>query len=1075
MNNEVKSGHRISAAQPVRRSTGSLLPGCGIVALAVSLLCSGVAFSRQIDPALYGALRWRLIGPFRAGRVSAGAIDPSDPNTYYLGTPASGVWKSTNAGQTWKPVFDQIGTASIGALAVAPSNPSILYAGTGEETRGDGVYKSTDGGATWTNVGLRETHLIGSIIVDPSDPEVVLVAAIGDRASGAERGVFRSTDGGRTWSKVLYRDEMSGCPAVAAASDTPKVVYATLYPGSGARGVAPIGGRGGAAPGGQTAPVGPSIYRSNDGGATWLPVTAKGLPGPATGRQAFGVVAGTGGQRVFAGSRGGLFRSNDGGETWERWTDDPRIRPFGVITDPRNPDVLYVTQTSLYRSVDGGRTFEAFAGAPSGDDFQLLWIDQHNPMRLLAGVDQGGIVSVDGGATWSSWYNQPTGQFYHVATDNRVPYHVFAAQQDSGSVAVPNRSDFGEISFRDWYSPGGFEFGYIVPDPLDPDIVFAGGWYRTVVRFDRRTGQIAHVFVPGTKYRSVNNAPMAFCPQDPHTLYLGTQFLMKTTDAGKTWQAISPDLTEAAGKTPPAPEGGRTPLGASITTFSPSTVKPGEIWAATNNGVVQLTEDGGATWRDVSPADLPARGAFEIIDAGRHDPATAFAVLIVPQDTHPYVYRTHDKGASWQKIVDGLPDTAIARVVREDPVRKGLLYCGTESAVYVSFDDGSHWQSLQLNLPASSMRDMVVQGDDLVLATYGRALWILDDVTPLRQLTTQAAQEDVHLFTPAGAYRLRWDINGDTPLPIETPTGENPPEGAVIDYLLKSPPPGDITLTICDEQGNVVRTFSSVAPPPPRLLANVPSYWFAPPAAPTKMPGLNRFAWNLRYPNPKILPFAYSGGMLTYVEYTLADHAIPGRTPRDQPEGVLVVPGRYKVELSSGGRTYAQPIVVKPDPRVRASQADLEAQFDLAKRVTDALAASYDGYRQLTELRAALADRSVALGGKAGAAEAVNAAKGLDAQLAALQNGTAAAPGLGLVNRDMARYFNMLESGDARPAETLRAAVTEACKALTRTLGDWRELSTAAVPSFNTQLGARKLAPLPAATTIPAAPPCENR
>jgi photosystem II stability/assembly factor-like uncharacterized protein len=1026
----------------------------------------------QVDPFAFAALRWRSIGPFRAGRVSAGAIDPSDPNTYYFGTPGGGVWKSTNAGQTWTPIFDRTGMASIGALAIAPSNPQTIYVGTGEETRGDGVYKSTDGGKSWTNVGLRDTHFIGSIVISADNPDEVLVGAIGDRTPGPERGVFRTIDGGRTWTKVVYVDAGAGCPSIVAAPDAPRVLFATLYPSAGARGaslVAPTNpAQQAPAPGGPPPNHAPAIFRSTDGGATWTPLAAKGLPAPPVGRQAFAVVAKSGGRIVLAGLRDGLYRSEDGGETWARATEDPRITPVGVITDPGNPSVVYVTQTSLYRSTDGGRTFDAFAGAPSGDDFQLLWIDPRNSTRVLAGVDQGAIVSVDGGATWSSWYNQPTGQFYHVVTDDRFPYHVFAAQQDSGSVAVPNRSDYGEISYRDWYSPGGFEFGYLAPDPLDPDIVFAGGWYRTVVRFDRRTGQIVHVFVPGTKYRSVNNAPMAFSPQNPDTLYYGTQFMIKTSDGGMTWQEISPDLTEVASRSPAPP---RSPQVPSITTFSLSKVKAGVIWAATNNGVVQVTADRGTTWKNVSPPGLPAVAAFEIIDAGRHDARTAYATLIVPQDVHPYVYRTRDEGATWQTIVQGLPDTAIARVVREDPVRPGLLYCGTESGVFVSFDAGDHWQSLQLNLPASSMRDLVVHGEDLVLATYGRALWILDNVTPLRQAPAGSQAAGVRLLEPAPVIRSRWDVNGDTPLPIETPTAPNPPEGAIIDYSLASAPEGEITLTISDARGKVVRTFTSAAAAPSARLPNVPAYWFAPPAVLTKNRGLNRFEWNLRHPNPKILPFGYFGGLLDFVEYTLADHAIPGQTPRDQPEGPLVVPGEYTVELSAGGTRDRKTLIVRPDPRVRASGADLTAQSELAARMTDALATTYDGYSWLKDLRVTMAARANALKSTSNAEDATSALEVLIKRVDAVQNGTAAAPGLGLVNRDMARLYSMLVSGDARPPERLRASVAESCQALTAALESWRRLNATDLPAVNTALTRLNLAPF-LAGSVPAAPSC---
>lgn len=1046
------------------RATRTVLSAFLLIICSISIATA----SDPVDPSVFAALRWRLIGPFRAGRVSAGAVDPADPNAYYFGTPGGGVWKSTNGGQTWSPIFDATGMASIGALAIAPSNPQTLYAGTGEETRGDGVYKSIDGGRSWTNVGLADTHYIGSIVVAADDPNVVIVGAIGDRTAGPDRGIFRTTDGGKSWTKVLFVDDTSGCPAIAVAPDAPRVLFASLYPASSVRGASlvapfdpahPI-----AAPGAPPPTHAPALFKSIDAGATWTRLAATGLSSPAVGRQGLAVVAKSGGRVVLAGLRDGLYRSEDGGETWTRATEDPRIRPIGVIADPSRPELVYVTQTSLYRSTDGGRTFESFAGAPSGDDFQFVWVDPRNSKRLLAGVDQGAIVSVDGGATWSSWYNQPTGQMYHVVTDDRFPYRVFAAQQDSGSVAVPSRSDYGEISYRDWYLPGGFEFGYLAPDPLDPDVNFAGGWYRTVVRFDRRTGQIVTVFAPGTKYRSVNNAPMWFSPRDPHILYYATQYVMKTSDGGATWREISPDLTGLAAGAKPL-----SPSIPSITTFSLSTVDAGVIWAATNDGIVQMTADGGARWRNVSPPNVPVGAAFEIIEAGRHDATTAFATLVVPQDVHPHVYRTHDGGATWKEIVSGLPPTAFARVVREDPVRKGLLYCGTESGVSVSFDDGERWQSLQLNLPPSSMRDLAVQGSDLVLATYGRSLWILDDVTPLRHAIGTAA--DVRLLPPAPAVRARWDVNADTPLPIETPTAPNPPEGAILDYVLPAVPQGDVTLTIADAQGKVVRTFTSTAPAESTLLANVPSYWFAPPATLTKNAGLNRFAWNLRYPNPKILPFGYFGGLLPYVEYTLADHAIPGRTPREQPEGALALPGDYTVEITANGHQSTQPLRLVADPRVRATAADLAAQFDLAERLSDVLAATYDGYSALKEMRATVAERLKSIGDRPAARPLKERLGGFDKKADAVQNGTAAAPGLGLVNRDGARLYQMLLSGDARPTAPLVAAAAETCRAVTSAIEAWRQLNATDLPAANGALTRAKLPPI-AAPAAPATPTC---
>lgn len=1019
------------------------------------VLSTTIASSQQVSPALFSGLKWRLIGPFRGGRVSAGAIDP-DVNTYYIGTPGGGVWKTTDAGQVWVPIFDQVRVASIGAIAVSRANSMIVYVGTGEQTPGNGIYKSTDGGVTWANVGLTDTHIIGEILVDPADPDLVLVAAIGDRGSGAERGVFRSADGGRTWKKVLYKEDGGGSASLVAAPDNPEVLYAAIA----ASADGDCGGGGGRG--------GVLLYKSLDKGSTWAPVASRGLPTSGACRQAIAIAAGTGGRRLFVNLRDGLYQSDDGGDSWRRSTTDPRIAGIGVIADPKNPDILYVTQTSMYRSMDGGRTFESLVGAPSGDDFRLLWIDPHDSKRLLAGVDQGGIISVDAGRTWSNWYNQPTAQLYHVSTNNAFPYRVYAAQQDSGTVAVPSRSDYGEISDRERYSIGGFEYGFIVADPLDPNIVYSQGWYRTVVRFDKTTGQITHVFVPGTKFRTSNMVPLAFSPHDPHTLYLGAQFVLKTSDGGMHWESISPDLTD---RKVTATAANRPPVAPAISTLAPSTVQRGEIWAGTSNGAVHFTDDGMA-WPDVTPQDTPALATVNTIEAGRHDAAAAYAAISGLNDSRPYVYRTRDKGRTWQKIVAGLDDSALVRVVREDPVRKGLLYAGTETSVYVSFDDGDHWQSLQLNLPTSSMRDLVVHGDDLVVATYGRSLWILDNVTPLREIAAETAAPDVRLFHSPAAVRVRWDMNQDTPLPIETPAGRNPPDGAIIDYYLKSTPPGEVTLTISDARGDLVRKYTSEPPPRPTLLPNVPDYWFAPPAVLSKAPGMNRFAWNLRYPTPKVLPFSYYGNVLSYVEYTLADHAIPGETPRDQPEGPYVVPGEYVAELSVGGRTYRQTLTVKPDPRVHPSQADLIDQLALVMDMIDGLAASYDAYYQLTALRSAIADRRKSMTANAGGVS--KTIEVLDGQAASIMNGTPGAPGVGPANRDLARYFTMAESGDARPAETLRAAAGDSCQALADALGRWRQLNGERLPAVNAALVRSRLEPLPIATAVPALRPCDK-
>jgi photosystem II stability/assembly factor-like uncharacterized protein len=1020
--------------------------------------------AQEISPSLYSSMRWRLIGPFRAGRVTCVAGVPEQPSIYYFGTPGGGIWKTTDAGQVWEPIFDEQRIASIGAIALAPSNPNIIYAGTGEQTRGNGVYKSTDAGATWTNIGLKETHIITSIVIDPHDPDLVLVGAAGDFASADNRGVFKTKDGGKTWQKVLFKDNDTRVMDLNMVPDTPKIVYAALLllPNT-----PPTPGQA-QPPRGQDA----TIYKSVDAGATWAPVEGKGLPTESMGRVGVAVVPGTHGKGLFAIAAQGLFHSEDGGATFTRSTTDPRILGNAyfsrVFVDPRNAQIVYVAQTSMYRSTDGGRTFEAFAGAPSGDDFHVLWINPLNTRNMIFGVDQGAIISADGGKTWSSWYNQPTGQFYHVITDNNFPYYVYAAQQDSGTAAVASRSDYGEITDRDWAPAGGFEFSYIAPDPLHPNYVYIGGWYGSVLRYDKTTGQVVHLFIRSPRYRTSGLAPLVFSPQDPHTLYVGAQYVLKTTDGGFNWQEISPDLTQRTEAQPPAgtaapPAGG--PQGV-ITTLAVSTVKEGEIWAGTGNGLVQVTRDG-STWQNVTPAGLPARTGVRSLEASRHDAAEAYAVIAKAQDLRPYIYRTRDFGQTWQLITAGLSDSAAAYAVREDPARKGLLYAGTANAVYVSFDDGDHWQTLQLNLPVTMITDLAVHGDDLAISTYGRALWILDDLTSLRQVEASIAQEDVHLFRPQQAIRVRWDMNQDTPLPIETPAGKNPPDGAIIDYYLKSAPSTDLKLTIYDSQNNVVREYSSVAPPADNMLANAPSYWFAPPVVLSKTSGLNRFAWDLRYPSPRTLAYSYYGNLLDYIEYTLPDHAIPGETPRQQPLGPLVVPGRYSVVLNVRGQTYRQELTVVLDPRVHVSPADLVQQLDAAKSILAQMSVTDDGYTQMVALRNAIAARQKILAAKPEAKEAADAAKALDDKAALVQNGTRTELGLGPLNRELARLAVMIESGDAHPATALQAAVDDYCGQLTKRLSQWRENNQAITP-VNTLLQKYNLAPLPVASSIPA-------
>jgi photosystem II stability/assembly factor-like uncharacterized protein len=1141
-----------------------------------------------IDPGLYSALRWRLIGPYRAGRVSAVAGIPGDPTAYYMGTPGGGVWKTTSAGTVWTPIFDQEHVASIGDVAVAPSNPSIIIVGTGEQTDGNGVYRSTDAGATWTNIGLKDSKYISTVIIDPRNPDIILVGVLGHpilgvSKPGENRGVYRTTDGGKTWAKTLYKDDMAGVSNMAADPNDPRILYAALW--------TPFDFRSGP-------PEGRSqdswIYKSTDEGASWRPVSESGLPTEPRGRVGLAVAPGTKGQRVFAIMEPGLFRSDDGGATWRQITKDPRINGnlyiCRVYVDPNNADIVYVMQTTTYRSTDGGQNFIAYKGAPGGDDYHVLWIDPQNSQRMILGVDQGATISVDGGHTWSSWYNQPTGQFYHVITDNQFPYVSYAPQQDSGTVAVPNRSDYGEISFRDWFSIGGFEFCYIAPDPTNPNIVYSGGWYGSVVRFDKTTGQIVHVFVRDANDHMSQMPPLVFSPQDPHTLYLGAQYVLKTTNAGQSWTRISPDLTTPAGTPTPAdqshsqivvPAGaarppvqwanghaplvggeiaaeledreaggkddlefGQRPPRSALTVLTPSPVSADVMWAGTTNGVVHATRDAAQNWLDVTPPELPEHSEIIAIEASPYEVGTAYVVVEARQDPHPYFYRTRDGGRTWQKITDGLDPEWVARIVREDPVRKGLLYAGTANALYVSFDDGDHWQSLQLNFPSSDVRDLAVHGNDLVAATYGRSLWILDDLTPLRLAGPEILTVHSYLLKPEPAVRMRYDNDQETPLPPEEPTAKNPPDGAIIDYYLDSKPSNPLTLEIHDSQGKLVRGFTSLVPKPDTTPKNVPDYWFgAQPQLSTNV-GMNRFVWDLRYDPPDALNFSYYGGMLDYIEYTLSDHALPADTPREQTLGPIAVPGQYQLTFIGNGSVMKQPLTITLDPRVHVSQADLEAQLVASKRIVSGLAASAKSFNSLAALRAAIADRLKTLGPmpeekpsagnkEAGAADnavaqanakekteeekakdaqaaklagarsqtnapplpsganvaaanaaratavnpqakaAADALKDLDKRADAIQEGSFEAPGVGPINRDLARTSFFIQSGDAAPSETAKAALDETCSTLNKDQSALRDLSAQTVPKANALIAKADLAPLPSVPAPPGGDACQ--
>jgi photosystem II stability/assembly factor-like uncharacterized protein len=1048
----------------------------------VVLITIAIVRAQPVNPASFAELRWRSIGPPRSGYVSAPAGVPGDPTTYYIGLPEGGVWKTTNGGTTWKPIFDDVRVASIGAVAVAPSDPNVVYVGTGNQsgwsfTIGKGVYKSTDAGRTWTNVGLPRSQYIGGIVIDPRNADIVLVAVIGPRAPGAgpggrgaaepapegERGVYRSADGGRSWTRVLPADGGAAALDVYIDYADPQIVYALL-------GVPPSG----------TAPSGPGACKSTDGGVTWQPVSGRGLPDGAR-ISAFAVSSRTHGRRLYAvagvgGGRGaggpggrGLYRSDDGGETWTPGTRQLASAGGKIYADPQNPDVVYLMGTAIYRSTDAGQHVAAFWGAPSGADPRFLWIDPTNPRRLISGVDQGVAISVDAGESWSPYYGLTNGQFYRVSTDYDFPYHVCGPQQDSGTACVLSRSDFGEIRPTDWYTPGGFENGFLIADPLDKRYMYTQGWYHVLRRFDRTTNQVEVLYQPTADDRFGGAPPLAFSPQDPHTLYMAAQHVMASKDGGVTWRTISPDLTAPPGvQPPPAPAGrGGGPAGGTIQSLAPSPVTNGVIWVGSSTGLVQVTRDGGRTWTNVTPKDMPP-GGINVIDASHTSAGSAYVALL-SRDAHPHIYRTSDYGEQWQEIVTGLADGEVVRVVREDPVDANLLYAGTVTSVYVSFDRGDRWQSLQLNLPATVVSDLTVHGSDLAISTYGRGFWILDDVSPLRQARAlMTSQAPVFFFRPEPASRVRWDNTQDTPLPPEMVVGENPPEGAILDYYLASPASGTISLTISDASGAVIREYSSVAPPRDTTMANVPEYWLAPPVVLLTTAGMHRVAWDLRHPDPPTLNYGYTGTPLDYREYTLSWHAIPGRTPRSTLVGPMVLPGTYTATLTVDGRRYTQPIAVVQDPRVTVPAAALAAQFRLQQRMVAGIAVTQRAVTYIQQVRAALAAQIQGASGSAADSQMTTDARALDTAIAPLETGP---DGFGIAHRDLGRRLNDMLVADFEPTPSVVAGVDGPCRSIDGALDKLRRLQTTSIAALNASLKQAGLTAMPV-WSPPAAPAC---
>jgi len=1041
---------------------------------AAIIFTAGIAAAQQVPEQFFSEMKWRMIGPFRAGKVNAVAGVPGNPAVYYFGADGGGVWKTTDGGTVWKPIFDKEPVASIGALALAPSNPKIVYVGTGVNTifadsaYGDGVYKSVDGGENWQHVGLEGTQHIGRILVDPRNPDIVLVAAMGHSSGpNEERGVFRSTDGGRSWKKVLHKDNVTAAVDLCFEPGNPRVVYATLWHGI-------------RKPGQKGTSYGPGsgLYKSLDEGVTWTQITGNGLPEGDWGREGVAVAPGNHGQRVYLileakDKRGGLYSSDDAGATWKKTTEDERIAGSWymseIYVDPKNADIVYVPSQNLYRSNDGGYTFTAIKGAPGGDDYHSVWIDPTNSQRILLGVDQGATISLNGGESWTPWYNQPTGEFYRVATDHRFPYWVYGPQQDSGTAAITSRGNNGQITERDWFPVGPGESGYTIPDPLDADVVYNAGPGGSVVRLSKTTGQVRDISPAPvsfeSKYRFNWTIPMVFSPQDPNLLYLGAQFLLKTTDAGTNWEAVSGDLTRVR-----LDEKDSKQARGTILTIAPSEVKAGVIWIGTDDGNIQLTKDAGKNWQDVTPPSVSEWSTVSIVEASHFDAGTAYAAVNRNNhdDLHPHIFRTRDFGQTWQEIVQGIREIDFVRTVRQDPKRKGLLYAGTERGVYVSFDDGEHWRSLRLNMPVVAIHDLAIEQDDLVAATYGRSFWILDDVTPLRQLDGRSAAAGPRLFAPRTAIRVRRDENQDTPLPPEVPAGKNPPDGAILNYFLPANSAGEIQLEIYDADGKLVRGLSSAdAPKAPEETPYVAEYWLAHPEPPSKAPGMHRFVWNLRYADPR--------AMHPQSPYNYPIAAIVGATPLP-PQGPLVLPGKYEVRLKVGGQVLRQALEVKMDPRVIVARNELESSLELQLKISGLFEKNFDGYQQAKQLRGRLAE----LMKHPKEDPAAAAASTLDAKVAALQG--EATPSLEApkttsfmaVNDTLTALMALVDGADFAPSEESFAASRLICKGENEALAAWQDLKNKDVAALNKLLGKSSLPALPDLPDVTAEAACGN-
>jgi len=992
----------------------------------LAFLAVTATFAAQPSPSQWGEMRWRNIGPFRGGRTVAATGVPQQPNVFYIGVNNGGVWKTTDYGRIWTPIFDDQPSGSIGAIAVAPSDPNIIYVGSGEGLQrpdlstGDGIYKSTDAGKTWEHLGLRDGQQIPQIVVDPHDPNRLFVAVLGHPyGANAERGIFRSTDGGRTFEKVLYKNDNIGGVDVILDPSNAQTVLAVLWEQ-----------RQGPWENGVFRGTGSGLFKSTDGGSTWKPITT-GLPGAEDGLSRIGLgVAPADPKRLYAvvnaTKHAGVYRSDDSGESWKLANSDSRLVGYGgdmneIRSDPKNADIVYIAAVASWKSTDGGKTWAMFRGAPGGDDYHRFWINPDNPNVILLAADQGAVITVNGGDTWSSWYNQPSAQFYHVSADNAFPYRVCGGQQESGSACVASRGDDGEIGFREWHPVGAEEYGYVVADPLNPDIVYGG----KVSKYDRRTGQVNEVGpmpLRGKKYRALRTMPLVFSPVDPHILYFASNTVWKTTNGAKSWTEISPDLTRATWELPAnigiysKADAAKVTQRGVIYALAPSPLDGDRIWAGTDDGLIHLTIDGGKNWKNVTPRELVPWSKVSILEASHFKRGEAYAAIntLRLDDLRPHIYRTRDGGKTWTHITSGIPDGGIINVVREDPKHEGLLFAGSETQVYVSFDDGDHWQSLRLNMAPSSVRDLTIHDDDLVAGTHGRGFWILDDIEPLRQTGT-----NTRLMKPAPAWRFRWNKNTDTPLPPDEPGAPNPPDGAIIDYSLAAASSTPVTLEIVDANGKLVRRYSSSDPATaPADTDSVPWYWIRPPQVLSTAAGMHRFVWDLHYtPAP--------GVEASYPIAAIAHDTAPAAT------SPWVMPGKYSVRLTVDGKTMTQPLTIRMDPRVKTTHEDLAKQFALSKEMYDGAVAANTALEELHALRKTL---SKDLGAKA--AEIEGDSRGGFEYSFPRPIGSEKET-LSSISHSMLSLMHLLQQADVAPPDQLVAAAADRRKALAEVLGRW--------------------------------------